>query len=298
VDFNTGRVVTPDANGNISVTQNQTPGAAPPINRPPANGSGTGTGTSNAPPVPAVQAGMVKSNQEYSDKLAGDRATGSAQKATIDRIQSRIDSNPEFWGIDTKSDAWRAFVDVNSTNENRKASLDTLFRNLNIDPKNRAEFDQTMNDYRSLQVNAITGSGLSASQTNTEKESQRVISTIGDIGDRPAAAKATLEYAKAKIEYTDAKAKAWVQERRKNPGLDRLEFETTFDDTKGEKIFADANQKMEKILADAKAKQNSTGTSAGNQPVVPDGAGPKEGDTDVSKSGRPIIRRNGKWEYQ
>jgi hypothetical protein len=108
-----------------------------------------------------------------------------------------------------------------------------------------------MNDYRNLQVNAVTGSGLTASQTNTERESQRVMGTIGSISDRPAAAKATLEYAKAKIEYTDAKARAWAEARRTNPGIDRLAFEANFDATTGEKIFKDANERMAKILGQA-----------------------------------------------
>jgi len=113
-----------------------------------------------------------------------------------------------------------------------------------------------MNDYRNLQVNAITGSGLTASQTNTEKESQRVMGTIGDISDKPAAAKATLEYAKAKIEYTDAKSRAWAQARKTNPGIDRLDFETNFDATTGEKIFKDANERMRNILGGPEASMD------------------------------------------
>lgn len=264
VDLNTGRVVTPDANGNISVTQTQAPGRGPGAVAPGAV----------APDVvrpPAVVSGMTKSNQEYSDKLADNKATAGSQKSTINRIQSSIDRNPEFWGIDTNSPTWRAFVDVNSTNADRGAALNTLARNLNINPDKRADFDQTMNDYRNLQVNAITGSGLSASQTNTEKEGERVIGTIGSIGDKPAAAKATLEFARAKIEYTEAKARAWIEARRKNPGLDRLEFEDTFDQNQGEKIFADANKRMEKILEDARKKQpgaTPTGTTA-ERPLTP-----------------------------
>ena len=219
-----------------------------------------------------------QANQKYSDELAASRNTASAQRSTIDRLQTAIDKNPAFWGIDTNSPSWRAFVDINSKDADRAEALNTFARNLNIPKDKRAEFDQTMNDYRALQVNAITGSGLTASQTNTEKESQRVIGTIGSIADRPAAAKATLEYAKAKIEYTDAKARAWAEARRKNPGIDRLDFETNFDATQGEKIFKDANERMAKIIG---------GT-----------AGPKEGETSTSRSGKPIVFRNGQWEYQ
>jgi soluble lytic murein transglycosylase len=190
-----------------------------------------------------------KANQQYSDELAKSRQSASAQNSTINRLQTSIDKNPEFWGIDTNSPAWRAFVDLNSTNENKAEALNTLARNLNIAPSKRTQFDQTMNDYRNLQVNAITGSGLSASQTNTEKESQRVLGTVGSISDRPAAAKATLEYAKAKIEYTDAKARAWTEARKANPNIDRLEFETNFDATQGEKIFENANKRMTDIIS-------------------------------------------------
>jgi YD repeat-containing protein len=192
-----------------------------------------------------------KSNREFSDALATKRENAVAQTSTINRLQSSIDRNPEFWGIDTNSTAWRAYVDINSTNADKAEALNTLARNLNIPAAKRAQFDQTMNDYRNLQVNAVTGSGLTASQTNTERESQRVMGTIGSISDRPAAAKATLEYAKAKIEYTDAKARAWAEARRKNPGIDRLAFEANFDATTGEKIFKDANERMSRILGAA-----------------------------------------------
>ena len=187
-------------------------------------------------------------NRKYSDELADSRKTALPQRATIDRLQTAIDKNPNFWGIDTNSSAWRAFVDVNSSNENKAESLNTLARNLNIPSDKRAAFDQTMNDYRALQVNAITGSGLTASQTNTERESQRVMGTIGSISDKPAAAKATLEYAKAKIEYADAKAKAWVTAHKQNPNISRNEFEINFDETKGEQIFKDVNDRMSKII--------------------------------------------------
>jgi hypothetical protein len=223
---------------------------------------------------------LYKNNIEYSNGLAKDRATATSQTATINRLQTAIDKNPNFWGIDTNNATWRAFVDVNSTNENKAESLNTLARNLNIPKDKRAEFDQTMNDYRALQVNAITGSGLTASQTNTEKESQRVIGTIGNISDRPAAAKATLEYAKAKIEYAVAIANAWAQARKTNPNLDRLEFETNFDKTQGEQIFKNANERMAKII--------------GGQPA----ASAQEGAKSTSKSGKPIVYRNGQWEYQ
>ena len=222
-------------------------------------------------------------NRVYGDVLAKDRQTATSQRSTIDRLQTAIDKNPTFWGIDTNSTAWRAYVDVNSTNENKAAALNTLARNLNIPENKRSEFDQTMNDYRNLQVNAITGSGLTSSQTNTENESQRVIGTIGNISDRPAAAKATLEYAKAKIEYADAKARAWITARKANPNIDRAAFDIDFDDTKGEKIFKDANERMNKIL----------GASA-----TPNASGLKDGQTSVSKSGKPMVVRNGKWEYQ
>ena len=172
-----------------------------------------------------------------------------------------------------------AFRDAQS-DEKKAAALNQLAINLNIPPNKRAAFDAAMNDYRVLEVNAVTSSGLSASQTNTEKESQRVVSQIGNITDKPAAAKAALEYAKGKIEYADAKARAWVEARRNNPNIDRLEFEDRFDATQGEKIFKDVNERMAKILG-------------GNV-----GGAIQEGQKSTSKSGKPIVYRNGRWEYQ
>lgn len=210
-----------------------------------------------------------KSNQDYADELAKSRASATAQNSTINRIQSSIDRNPEFFGIDTNSKVWRAYVDLNSTNADKAESLNTLARNLNIPKEKRAQFDSTMNDYRNLQVSAITSSGLTASQTNTERESQRVLGTVGSLADRPESAKATLEYAKAKIEYTDKKARAFANERRVNPGMDRLAFESNFDAREGEKIFADANERMAKILAPVATTPGSTSssgtTSSGNR---------------------------------
>jgi hypothetical protein len=207
----------------------------------------------------------IKSNQEYTDTLNKNRSAGAAQSATISRLQTAIDKNPAFWGIDTNSTAWRAYVDANSKDADRAEALNTLFRNLSIDSKKRPEFDQVMNDYRNLQVTAITSSGLTASQTNTERESQRVMGTVGSLSDRPAAAKATLEYSKAKIEYIDAKARAWAEARRK-PGADYADFELEFDRTQGEKIFKDANERMNKIIGGQPAVPATSGTtSSGNK---------------------------------
>jgi hypothetical protein len=203
---------------------------------------------------------VIKSNQDYTDTLNKNRSAGVAQTATINRLQTAIDKNPNFWGIDTNSTAWRAYVDANSKDADRAEALNTLARNLNIPKDKRTEFDQVMNDYRNLQVTAITSSGLTASQTNTERESQRVMGTVGSLSDRPAAAKATLEYSKAKIEYIDAKARAW-SEARKKPGADYSDFELEFDRTQGEKIFADANKRMSAIIGGQPAA--NTGTSSG-----------------------------------
>ena len=205
---------------------------------------------------------VIKSNQEFTDTLNKTRQSGVAQSATISRLQSAIDKNPSFWGIDTNSTAWRAYVDINSKDADRAEALNTLARNLNIPREKRAEFDQVMNDYRNLQVNAVTSSGLTASQTNTERESQRVIGTVGSLSDKPAAAKATLEYAKAKIEYVEAKARAWA-EARKKPGADYADFELEFDRTQGEKIFADANKRMSAIIGGQPAGGASTSTGTG-----------------------------------
>jgi len=251
VDQKTKQIITPDAEGKVSVTQG---GGMP--------AGGTSALETNVAIGKEQGIERSKSNEKYNEKLATNLETAQPQKATINRLQDAIDKNPEFWGIDTNSPAWRAFVDLQSSNERKGESLDTLARNLNIPANKRAEFDQTMNDYRNLQVNAITGSGLSASQTNSEKESQRVVGVVGSIGDKPAAAKATLEYAKAKIEYTEAKSKAWVKARRANPNLDRMEFDIDFDENQGAKIFEDANKRMNDIMAGVKT---TPATAAGSQ---------------------------------
>ena len=188
-----------------------------------------------------------KANQEYSTELAKSYRTAPAQLATINRVQKAIDKNPEFFGIVSNSPGMQAFINAQS-DEKKSEALTKLYTELNIPQSKRAEFDSVVNDYRNLAVSAVTNSGLTASQTNTERESQRVMGTVGSMTDKPAAAKAALEYAKAKVEYQAAKAKAWATERKTNKGIDQLDFEVNFDATQGEKIFEDANKRMEKII--------------------------------------------------
>ena len=202
--------------------------------------------------------GVIKSNQEYSDTLAKDRSSSNEQLATIERIQSAIKDNPEFWGIVSGSPAWNAFKNAQS-DEKKQTALGTLYTQFKIPEAKRDAFDRVANDYRNLQLKTITSSGLTATQLNTEKESERVVKTIGDLGDRPGAAAAALEFYKARIEYNNVKARAWVEARKK--GVDRLEFENDFDETTGKQIFLDANERMKQISPDA-FKGKPAGTPA------------------------------------
>ena len=194
-----------------------------------------------------------QANQKYSTQLAESYRNAPAQLATINRVQKSIDKNPEFFGIVSNSPGMQAFINAQS-DEKKYEALTKLYTELNIQPTKRAEFDAVVNDYRSLAVSTITNSGLTASQTNTERESQRVIGIVGSMNDKPAAAKAALEYAKAKVEYQAAKARAWATERKTNKGIDQLDFEVNFNATQGEKIFADANKRMEKIIGGTAGK--------------------------------------------
>jgi YD repeat-containing protein len=234
-----------------------------------------------------------ESNVAYSDTLAKDRQNSLAQTSTINRIQSAIDKNPEFWGITSNSPGWNAFVNAQS-NEDKAKALNKLYTELNIPTTKRTEFDAVANDYRNLQVSTITSSGLSASQLNTEGESQRVINQIGSMGDRPGAAKAAMEFYKGKIEYNDAKARAWVKARKTNPNLDRLEFETDFDEGQGKVIYDKISQSINKIREDALAKTKGTTTGAG--PVAAPGGLPvgTEKDGWIYQGGNPSDKNNWK----
>ena len=211
----------------------------------------------------------IKNNDRYGEELGKATAGAKGQISTINRLESAIKENPEFWGIDTNSKEWRAYVDAQK-NEDRRSSLDDLARNLNIPKEKRAKFDSVMNDYRNLQVNSITSSGLSASQLNTEKESQRIVNTIGSIADKPQAAQAALEYAKAKIEYQVTKERAWAEAQRLGGRINRTTFNRDFDSPggPGEKIFERANERMQQILATADAAKPKRDTLGNPRPVT------------------------------
>lgn len=231
---------------------------------------------------------LFKNNTEYSNTLAKDRQNSSAQLASINQLQNQIDKNPQFWGIVSGTPGWNAFVNAQS-NEEKQKSLTKLYTELQIPQDKQTEFNAVANAYRNLQVGTITSSGMSASQLNTEGESQRVIGQIGTQGDKPGAAKAALEFYKAKIEYNNEKASEWVKARKTNPNLDRLEFEDNFDATKGKAIFDKANEKINNIL------NSSTATKAGsaNAPVAASSlAVGTEKDGYIYQGGNPADKNN------
>ena len=198
---------------------------------------------------------LLKNQDEFGKEVSAGRKTALASSGVTDRLMSAIDKNPELWGKLSGSPSWQAYI--NSTPENQQAAKTKLFNDINIPKEKRAIADQILNDYKTAEVAAVTGSGLSASQTNSEKEGARLVGTIGSIENKAEAAKATLTWVKANHDYRVAKANAWDEAVKKDKTITRNAFEAQFDAPggAGDKIFSDANKKMEAIIYPKKKEE-------------------------------------------
>ena len=179
-------------------------------------------------------------------KAASDAAAASANApqllSTIDRIGKTLEQRPDF-ANSLQSPAFTAFVVAQESEKQKR--LEDLSNAARIRPQDKTEFQNLVNDLRKLEVAGITQSGLTASQLNTERESQRVIDALAaNLRNTPQAARTQVEIARAQILYNQRFARYLANaDPTKNPALLRSQF----DDTVGDKIYQDLAPKLEAI---------------------------------------------------
>ena len=189
----------------------------------------------------------LKAQDTFATKLGEAVDKSASQEATIARVRQGLDNNPDFFGINNKSPAYKAFINA-QTDEKKREALLNLGNQLKIPENKRSEFDATMQAIAQLQLNQITGSGLSAGQLNSDQEAARAVLPAGSINTDPKAMKAALIFKQAEIDYARAKADQFETAKTANPNINERAFNRVFDQEFGKKIFKDAQAEMEKTL--------------------------------------------------
>jgi hypothetical protein len=183
---------------------------------------------------------------DINSKAAAAAATASANApqliSTIDRISKTLEQRPDF-ANSLQSPAFTAFVVAQDSEKQKR--LEDLSNAARIRPQDKTEFQNLVNDLRKLEVAGITQSGLTASQLNTERESQRVVDALAaNLRNTPQAARTQVEIARAQILYNQRFARYLASaDPTQNPALLR----SRFDDTIGDKIYQDLVPKLEAI---------------------------------------------------
>ena len=189
----------------------------------------------------------IKLNAKRADDEAKKSTAFNQQARSLDNIIRLSEEKPEFFGAWIGGEAYRAFKDA-QTDDAKRAALDRLAQTANISKADRPRFQELVNDIRRVELAGITGSGLSASQLNTERESQRAVSAYAvSLSDTPQAARIQAEIAKAQVEYQRQYARylggLGAAELRQSPA--RLQRD--FDDKIGDKIYSDLVPKLEAL---------------------------------------------------
>jgi hypothetical protein len=201
----------------------------------------------------------IKTNTALATEASKKARDAASQLSTIDRVIKYTETKPQFFGEWIGSDAYRAFRDSRTDTEQREA-LNRLAQLARIPEPDRPEFQKLMNDIRRLELSGITGSGLSATQLNTERESQRAVSAFAvSITDTAQAAKAQAMIARTGVEYNRAFNKyLGTANKRLSPAT----LQDDFDQRIGDKIYADLQKKLEaEIPRQAPAAGGNTGFS-------------------------------------
>lgn len=186
----------------------------------------------------------IKLNTAAAGEAAKKARSYNAESRTLDSIIQYTETKPQFFGAWIGSEAYRAFATA-QTDDGRRAALDRLAQTANIPVADRAEFQKLVNDIRRVELSGITGSGLTASQLNTERESQRALSAYAvSIADTPQAAKAQALIAKAQVEYQRELAKYYgTANKRQSPAI----IQENFDATRGDAIYRRLKEDLDKM---------------------------------------------------
>jgi hypothetical protein len=185
---------------------------------------------------------FIKLNSAAAASAAAASANAPQLISTIDRISKTLEQRPDF-ANSLQSPAFTAFVVAQDSEKQKR--LEDLSNAARIRPQDKTEFQNLVNDLRKLEVAGITQSGLTASQLNTERESQRVIDALAaNLRNTPQAARTQVEIARAQILYNQRFARYLASaDPTQNPALLR----SRFDDTIGDKIYQDLVPKLEAI---------------------------------------------------
>jgi hypothetical protein len=207
----------------------------------------------------------IKTNTALAVEASKKARDAASQLSTVDRVIRYTETKPQFFNI-LGSDSYRAFVAASDTD--RAQRLTDLARVANISQSDRPEFQKLMNDIRRLELSGITGSGLSATQLNTERESQRAVNAFAvNITDSAQAAKAQAMIGRAGIEYN----RAWNRYLgTANLRLNSSALQSDFDNKIGDKIYEDLRKKLEAEIPQGTAGSGAnSGFSVINRKPVP-----------------------------
>jgi hypothetical protein len=189
----------------------------------------------------------ITAQDKYATKLGEAVDKTASQQSTVQRVRQATINNPEFFGINNKSPAYKAYINA-QTDEAKREALLRLGNELKIPENKRAEFDATRQAIAQLQLNQITGSGLTAGQLNSDREAARAVMPAGDINTDPVALRATLVLRQADIDYARTKADQFEIAKTANPNINERAFNRVFDEQFGNKIFKDARDEMDRIV--------------------------------------------------
>ena len=185
---------------------------------------------------------FVKANIDNAKVEANKAGQAPGLLRAVDNIVRNAKQRPDFFNS-LQTPAYRAFVATQGPEA--QARLEDLSNVVRIASKDRPAFQELMNDVKRLELAGITQSGLTASQLNTERESQRVINAFAiSMRDTPQAAQIQAEIARATIEYQREFAKYLG---RADPATNPAKIRTDFDDRIGDQIWRDLEPKLKAI---------------------------------------------------
>jgi hypothetical protein len=183
----------------------------------------------------------IKLNAVAAVEAAKKAKAGNSQLSTLDRVEKYTETHPQFFGA-WIGESLRTLRETKTDAEARDA-INRTAQAVNIPQGDRPEFQKLMNDLRRLELSGITSSGLSATQLNTERESQRAVGAFAvSITDSAQAARAQAMIARAQIEYDRAFNK-YISKANKQ--LSPSTLQDDFDTKVGDKIFLDLQKKLE-----------------------------------------------------
>jgi hypothetical protein len=200
----------------------------------------------------------IKLNTAAAGEAAKKSRDFNSQVRTLDSIIQYTETKPQFFGAWIGSEAYRAFQNA-QTDDGKRAALDRLAQTANISKQDRPEFQKLVNDIRRIELSGITGSGLSATQLNTERESQRAVSAFAvSLADTPQSAKAQAMIAKTQAEYQREFAKYLGSANKR---LSPATIQENFDATRGDAIYNRLREDLEKM-------KPVSNTQPGGGPVI------------------------------